>query len=620
MKESGSRWQLKLLSLGGVLLVVAALIAINYLAGKARARVDLTEGKVYTLNEGTRNIVAKLESPVKLRLYSSQGEHVPVQLRAFARRVEDLLEEYRALAGGKLVLEKLDPQPDSDAEDTARLDGVQSQQLATGESIYLGLSVSQLDQKVAIPVIAPERERLLEYDISRAIAAVASPTKPVIGVMTAMPIWGGGSPMTGPLDPWYFGQELARDYEVRKIGLDVAKIDDDVKALVVIHPRGISDGALYAIDQFVLRGGKLIAFVDGLAYFDQQGPMMGMPGSGSSLGPLLASWGLSFEPGKVVADPSIMFGRGMQATTTLLSIAGDLIDADDVATNQVHNLLLAFPGAFSGTPASGLAQSVLFRTSANAGFVDASVATQPGMSALKDFKAAGTPLALGVRLSGRFKTAYPEGAPKPKAPEGDKPPSSEVPVDLPLKEGAADNTVVLVADADLIANDVALQVAEVFGQRVYVPRNDNVSFALALVEQMAGDPNLTMLRSRASFARPFTRVNEMEARAAAGYRDKLQELEDSLAETRNKLSELQQTKAQGQTNVVTPEQQAEIDKFRRSELEIKRDLKELRKQLRHDIDSLEYWTKVANIALVPALVAIFGLAVAYVRRRRAVSA
>jgi ABC-type uncharacterized transport system involved in gliding motility auxiliary subunit len=620
MKESGSRWQLKLLSLGGLLLVAGALVALNYLSSRANARVDLTQGKVYTLSEGTRNILAKLDSPVRIRWFATQGEQVPVQLRAFARRVEDLLDEYRVAGKGNVIVEKFDPQPDSDAEDAARLDGIQGQQLQSGETIYLGLSVGQLDQKVAIPFLSPDRERLLEYDISRAIAGATTTKKPVIGVMTGLPIWGGNNPMTGPTEPWYVGQELRRDYEVRQIALDAAKIDDDVKALVLVHPRGVTGAAMFAIDQYVLRGGKLVAFLDGLSYFDPRGPATGMPGSGSTLEPLLKAWGLALEPERVVADPSIMFGRGVQATTTLLSIAGDLVDPNDVATSQVQSVLLAFSGAFTGTPAAGLAQTVLMRTSANAGFVDAMAATQPGMGALKDFKPAGSPLPLAVRLTGRFKTAFPEGAPKARA--GETPPGAPKPPAVDpgphVKEGAADNTVVLVGDADLLANEVALQVAEVFGQRVFVPRNDNLSFALSLVEQMAGDSNLTTLRSRASFTRPFIRVNEMEARAAAGYRDKLKELEDGLTQTRNKLTELQ-SRAPGQKAAVTAEQQAEIDKFRKTESQIRADLKTLRKELRHDIDSLEWWTKVANIVAMPLLVAVVGIGVALVRRRRAVA-
>jgi ABC-type uncharacterized transport system involved in gliding motility auxiliary subunit len=637
---------LKLLSLGGVVALAAVLIAINYLVGRVPARVDLTEGNVYTLSDGTRNILGKLEAPVKVRLYASQGEQVPVQLRAFARRVDDLLGEYQQAAKGRIVLERLDPQPDSDAEDAARLDGIQAQQLPTGESIYLGIAVSQLDQKVAIPFVSPDRERLLEYDISRAITSATTTKKPVIGVMSAMPIWGARNPMN-PMqqsEAWHFADELARDYEVKRVALDVEAIDDEVKVLLVIHPQGLSEGAAYAIDQFVLRGGKLIAFLDGLAYFDQRGPMMGMPGSGSTLEPLLKTWGITFEPGKVVADPSIMFGRGMQATTTLLSIAGDLVNRDDVAANPVQSLLLAFPGAFGGAPAQGLTQTVLFRSSPNAGLIDAANATTPGMAALKDFKPAGEPYPLAIRLSGRFKTAFAAGKPLPKSGDkkdgdagqgaaaksnagataapgeqgkgsADKPAGASVAAS-PLKESTGDNSVVLVADADFIANDVALQVAEVFGQRVYIPRNDNLSFALSLVEQMAGDSNLTTLRSRAGFSRPFTRVNAMEAQAAAGYRGKLQELEDSLTQTRSKLAELQK-QAPAQKSVITPEQQAEIDQFRTRESEIRRDLKELRKSLRHDIDSLEFWTKIANIALMPALVALVGLVLAGVRRRRA---
>lgn len=622
--SSSSRLASRLFSFGGVLALAVALIALNYLASFVSKRIDLTGGKVYTLSEGTRQVLAKLQTPVRIRYYASQGENVPVQLRSYARRVDDLLSEYRAAAGGRLIVEKLDPQPDSDAEDAAKLDGMQPQALGTGESFYLGLAVSQLDQKLAIPYLAPERERLLEYDLSRAIAGATTTKKPVLGVMTGMPMFGAmdpRNPMAPPSEPWYVVSELKRDYDLRTVTLGAEKIDDDIKALLVVHPRGLTEGAQYALDQFVLRGGKLIALVDGLAFFDPRGPMAGGPPVGSSLEPLLKAWGITFDATKVAADPSMMFGRGMQATPTLLTMTGESVDTTDIATNQVQNILLAFSGAFGGTPVQGLKQTVLFRTSANAGLIDNANATQQGMAALKDFKPAGSPLALAIRLTGKFPTAFPGGAPKAAAPAaGAAPaPAPAAPAATALKESVAENSVVLIGDADFLNDQVALQVAEVFGQKVVVPRNDNLSFLLSLVEQMTGDSALTGLRTRASFGRPFTRVNEMETRAAEGYRGKLEELEKTLTDTRTRLTDLQKNKTAGQKNVVTAEQQAELDNFRKRESEVKRDLKELRKSLRHDIDSLEFWTKVVNIALVPILVAVAGIALGMARRRRALA-
>src|SRR5688500_16975731 len=263
-----------LYSAGGVIALAVILVAANFLIGAFNARVDLTQGNVYTLSPGTRAILSKLEAPVKIRFYYSQGGNtVPVGLKTFAKRVEDLLGEYRAVSDGKVVIEKFNPEPDSDAEDSASLDGIDGQMTNSGAKFYLGLSVSFLDQKAAIPVLAPDRERLLEYDITRAISQVSTIKKPVIGVMSALPVLGRSlNPVLKqqPTEPWVLASELKRVFDVREVKMEAEKIDDDIKVLLVIHPRDLSETTEYAIDQFVLRGGKLIAFVDPYAYFDQQ--------------------------------------------------------------------------------------------------------------------------------------------------------------------------------------------------------------------------------------------------------------------------------------------------------------------------------------------------------------
>src|SRR3954470_18369702 len=260
----------------GIVAMVLLLIAINFIASRARARIDLTSEKAYTLSPGTRAILAKLDTPVQIRFYCTKNSNaMPVFLTTYAQRVEDLLGEYRQASKGRIEVQRLNPEPDSDAEDSARLDGVEGQQLRTGERIYLGLSVGMLDQKQAIPFLTPDRERLLEYDISRAIARVATPEKPIVGVMSALPVMGQMNPMMRrnqmqqQQPPWAFISELKRDFNVKQIEMTASEIPVDVKTLIVIHPKGIQAAAQYAIDQFVLRGGKLVAFVDPLCILDR---------------------------------------------------------------------------------------------------------------------------------------------------------------------------------------------------------------------------------------------------------------------------------------------------------------------------------------------------------------
>lgn len=615
-----------LYSAGGVILLAVILIAANFLIGAFNARVDLTEGNVYTLSPGTKAILSKLEAPVKIRLYYSQGSNtVPVGLKTFAKRVEDLLAEYRAASDGKVVVEKFNPEPDSDAEDSANLDGVDGQMTNTGEKFYLGLSVSFLDQKAAIPVLAPDRERLLEYDITRAISQVSTLKKPVVGVMSALPVL--GRPLNPvlkqqPTEPWVLASELKRVFDVREVRMETEKIDDDIKVLLVIHPRNLSETTEYAIDQFVLRGGKLIAFVDPYAYFDQQpdlqNPFGGQQAGQSMFYNLFKAWGIDMNMGKVVADMTYASGEGPRLLPTLLSLNQEALNQDDVVTSQVGTLLVPFGGVFSGKPAEGLSQTVLAHTSKNSMLVDLIIATLSGEPSTRGFEPSGQEQPIAVRLSGKFKTAFPEGKPKPFAPREEKKVEKKeaAPAAPQLKESVEENSVVLVSDVDLLTDNAAVEVQDVFGQRLVVPRNGNLNFALSLVEQFSGDQNLISLRSRAAFTRPLTVIRDMEARAQQTYLGKIKELEDSLNKTQEKLQDLQKTRGGTQATILTAEQQAEIENFRKAAAETRRDLKEVRKNLREETDTLQFWTKVVNIGFVPLLVAIAGLMLAVIQRRR----
>jgi len=608
----------------GVVALLIIVLAINVIASAAKQRIDLTEEKAYTLSPGTKAILNKLDSKVTIRFYCSQGDEMPVYFKTYARRVEDLLAEYKQAGKGKIVIEKYNPTPDSDAEDSARLNGVDGQMIQNGERIYLGLVVSLLDEKAALPFLAPDRERLLEYDLSRAIARVVTPTKPVVGVMSAFPVFGQPSnPMMARMgqqgqQPWVFLTELKNDFDVKEVDLKAETIPDDIKVLVVAHPRDITDATEYAIDQFVLRGGKLIAFIDPMAYFDQQNNQFAQFGGGggkSSLDKLLKAWGVEMESGKVAAD-RILAARnqqgGIMPAVLLMNQKG--MNTNDIVTSELNSLVLPFPGAFTGTPASGLKETVLLKTTTDSQLVDGLMASMSGDQITKEFKSSGKEYAVAIRVTGKFKTAFPDG--KPAAGEKDAAEPKPAADGASLKESTGENAVVLVADADMLQDQVSVEVQNFFGQRILRPLNDNLNFLQSLVEQLSGDSNLINLRSRASMNRPFTLINEMRARADENYRGKIKEMEESLAEAQRKLNELQQSKQSGQKFILSPEQQAEIEKFRKKEAEVKIALKEERKKLKKETDALEFKTKVINIAAMPMAVAVAGLALAMVKRKR----
>ncbi|MGZ5136228.1 MAG: GldG family protein [Burkholderiales bacterium] len=618
-------------SAGGLIALFVILVAANFIVSAFNARVDLTQGHVYTLSPGTKAILSKLEAPVRIRFYYTQGSNaVPVALKTFAQRVEDILNEYRSAAKGKVIIERFNPEPDSDAEESAQLDNVEGQQTDTGEKFYLGLSASFLDQKAAIPVLSPDRERLLEYDITRAIAQVSATKKPVVGLMSALPVLGRPlNPMSKqqPTEPWVFGSELKRNFDVRKVELDAKKIDDDIKVLLVIHPRNITEETEYAIDQFILRGGKLIAFVDPYAYFDQQpdlqNPFGGAQAGQSTLYNLFKAWGIDVPLNQVIADLTYPSGAGPRLLPTLLSLPPEALNQDDVVMSQVGTMLVPFSGVFKGKPAEGLKETVLAHTSKNSMLVDLIIATLSGEPSTRGFQPSGEENPIAIRLAGKFKTAFPNGRPAPMMPRDQKaePPKADEKAVPHLREAAAENQVVLVADVDLLTDGAAVEVQDMFGQKLVVPRNGNLSFAQGLVEQFSGDQNLMSLRSRASFTRPLTVIQRMESRAQQQYLGKIKELEDSVNQTQEKLQALQKGKpSAGTSAILTAEQQAEIDNFRKKAAESRVQLKEVRKNLRVESERLQFWTKVVNIGLVPLLVALAGLALAFAKRRRIAAA
>jgi gliding motility-associatede transport system auxiliary component len=616
-------FQTGLFSVIGVAAMLLILVAINFIAGRVKQRVDLTAEHAYTLSAGTKAILAKLDTPVQIRFYASQSaEGMPVFLKTYAQQVDDLLGEFRQNSRGLIQIRKLDPEPDSDAEDSAKLEGVEPQLLSNGERVYLGLSVSLLDQKEAIPFLSPERERLLEYDISRAIARVMTPDKPVIGVLSSLPVMGTGAMM--PMQqrgepPWVLIEELKRDFDVKEIEPNATTIPDNVKVLLVIHPKGISEATEFALDQFVLRGGKLIAFLDPMAALDPQSASasFGSPPSKSVLDRLLKAWGLTFEDSKVLADLDFVGRTSQGRAPAVLALNEKAVNKDDIATADAGNLFVVFGGVFGGTPAPGLKETVLLHSSKDSELVDPMMAQMSGEQIATSFKPSGIEHPLAIRLSGKFKTAFPAGKPKPPEAEPNEKKEEASAPETMLKESKQETTVVLIGDSDMIQDRVAVrQVGNPFGQRLFMPANGNLAFAENLIDQLTGDSNLIAVRSRASRERPFTVVKKMQADAEASYRSKIKELEDGLADAQRKIGQLQSGKQEGQRFILSPQQQEELANFRKKEAEAKTQLKEVRKKLRADIDSLENRIKWLDIAGMPALVAVTGLVFAIVKRRR----
>jgi ABC-type uncharacterized transport system involved in gliding motility auxiliary subunit len=629
-----------LYSTAGIAVMLVLVVVFNFIASAARSRIDLTQEKAYTLSAGTRAILKKLDTPVKIRFYCTKAENATpatVMLGSYAKRVEDLLGEYKQAAGGKLTIEKLDPQPDSDVEDSAHLDGVEGEALPDGEKFYLGLAVSMLDQKQTLAFLDPARERLLEYDLSRAISRVGAPEKPVVGIMSPLPVFGMPSnPMMARMgqqgqEPWALVNELKNDFTVQRVGMDVDKIDDSIRVLAVIHPRDITDKAQYAIDQFIMRGGKVIAFLDALPLVDsrEQNQMLGsIPNSGSSLEKLLKAWGISFDTAKVVADLNFKMQLGgrnnqVQEAPAFLSLTSRGINTNDIVTSQIDNIWLPFAGAFSGTPVEGLKETVLLQSTPDSQLVDGFMANLSGENVLKDFKRSGTSYPLAIRLTGKFKSAFPNGKPEDKKDDkkddADKKPEEKVADKKPddsLKETSQDNTVILVGDADMIYDHFTLRQMQTPFGNLSMAMNGNLNFAQNAIEQLTGDNNLITVRSRATQNRPFEKVKQMEAAANEKFQSQIKRLEESAAEAQRKINELQQQKKGDQRFVLSPEQQKELLNLRQEEARTRKSLKQVQKDFRKEVVSLQTRLKWINVLAIPFAVAASGIVMAAVKRRK----
>ena len=621
-------YETPLYALAAVAAVLVLLLGANFIVSKLKWRADLTEERAFTLSEGTRKVLAGLKAPVQVRFYCTQSdEAMPMGLKNYGQAVEDLLDAMRSASGGKLQVQKLDPTPDSDAEDSARLDGIEPQVFPNGDRIYFGLGFSQLDRKSALPFLSPDRERLLEYDSVRAVNAVTSAQKPVLGLLTPLPT-AAPSPVMGmmnrPPSAGVFFDELRRSFEVKEIPFGAEEIPADIKTLLVVHPREISESTQYAIDQFILRGGQLVAFLDPMCVMDSQSaPMMGMqpPPSVSTFSKLLPAWGLNFNTSEIVVDMQNVGNTRRGRAPGILALGPDSIDPDSVVTGDVDSLFMALAGTFQGEPAEGLQRTSLVFSSKQSALFDPGFTQTSPEAVEREFKPTGVDYPIAVKLEGKFKTAFPAGKPKavpegqPQMPDAATSPDPNAPPGL--KESKETGVVYLVGDVDMLFDPLAVaELPTPFGQPAMVPANSNLNFAQSMAEQLSGGSELASVRSRASRDRPFTVVKRMQAEAESKFRDKISELERGLQEAQGRLAQLEVNKEAGQQFILTPEQQAEIKSFRKKEAETKKELKDVRKTLRREVEALEQRVKWTNILAMPLLVAAAGCLIAVYRHRR----
>jgi ABC-type uncharacterized transport system involved in gliding motility auxiliary subunit len=613
------------------ILGIAALSAIAVLGnilvsslGIGHRGVDFTENKVYTLSEGTRAIVKELQAPVIIRYYASRSaSYMPEDLKLHMRRVDDLLKEYATLSGGTLRVQHLDPQPDTDAEDAANLDGVQGQRI-DDENLFFGLAVSCLDQTRVIPFLNPQDETMLEYQLSKAIAEVSATRKPVVGVMSALELGGSPAMMMGqrPAAPWVIYQQLKQSFEVRDLGMEPGAIDPkEVKVLLLLHPANITPAAEFAIDQYVLQGGTVVACLDAYSITAQMsggGNSMagGIVSSLSTLPTLLGAWGVKFESNEVVADSTyatvVSGNRKGVAVLTLPKAA--MPQKDDVITRDLDSVTLFLPGGFTKANDTGLSVTSLLKTTNQAALVDSRRASQLDPRLETSMQRKGEAYDLVLALSGTFKTAFPNGKPASQK-AGEAKPAEPAKTDS-LKQGAAPGHVFLIADVDAFHDNFAYAVQRFGNAQVASPMNGNSSLLLNILDQAAGSQHLIGARSRAATRRPFTVIQEMEAKFNEKVGSEIAQFQKKQEEAQQKLSELQSQKTRGTELHLSPEQEAEIVQLRKQQVEASRAVRNLEKDLKRQKDDLSGRITLLNVAAMPVLVTLFAIGLFIVHRSR----
>jgi ABC-type uncharacterized transport system involved in gliding motility auxiliary subunit len=603
----------------GVLFLAIILLANLTLRG---AQVDLTEGRLYTLSEGTKHIVSDLKEPVNLYLFFSESAATPIpQVRNYGVRVRELLEQLVARSNGKLKLKVIDPQPFSEEEDRATELGISSVPIsAAGDKLYLGLAATNsTDGKEAIPYLDPERDEQLEYDVAKLIYRLSSAKKPVIGWLSSIPMAGDFDMQTQrPRPPWAVYGQLEQLYTIRALDPSLNKVDADIDVLVLVHPKNLSPAALYAIDQYAMRGGHILAFVDPNAQMDQSGQDPGNPmaqfaaDKSSHLEPLLTAWGVEFKPDQVVADlergltVSMHEGEPPSQHIAILGFDGSFM-AKDVITARMDSVNMATAGALKPVAGSKLKFEPLIHTSKQAGLIPTQrFAMMSDPASLRDgFKPTGE-FVVAARISGNGTSAYASGPPAGVSAAPDA-----------LKASSKPLNIVVIADTDLLADFMWVQTRQFFGQLLMQPFANNGELVWNAVDNLAGSTDLISIRGRATYSRPFDRVEALRRDADSRFRAKEQELEQQLQQTEDKLSKLQSAQPASGEAILTADQAREIEKFQEEKVRIRKELRAVKAGLDADIKSLGLWIKAINVIFIPLLCALLALLVnAWHRRRR----
>jgi ABC-type uncharacterized transport system involved in gliding motility auxiliary subunit len=624
-----------------VVLLFVGLVLVNYLASSIPARLDATADSIYSLSDGTKAILAKVEEPVTLDLYfSKDASGLPIAYKNYAARVQEMLRQYVRSGHRKLTLNVINPRPDTPEEEKATAAGLTPQvSQQGGEQFFFGLVVTQADQQKTIPAFTPQREQFLEYDLSKLIYSVQQFDKPKLGLLTSLPLQ-GTSPQQmqmmmmmrqQPQPSQFIIEEWSQSFNIVTVEPTASELPAGLDALAVIHPENLSNKLQFAIDQFLLGGKPVFLAVDPSSqYFKRQGGQQAMlggpqPNVSSDLPALLNAYGVAYSPSKVVGDlenaTQVQTGQGGVARYPIwLSLRKPNFSAKSPPTAQLNSAMFIEAGSLAQKPGSTLTFTPLVETSAQAGEVESMLLqfAQPD-DVSKQITPSGKKT-IAALVTGKFKSAFPDGAPKdePKpddkkdaaansAEKKDEKAGAATPAAPSLKESKGTSTLFVIADTDWLFDDYSVRKFNFFGQTAAEPFNDNLAFASNTVEFLGGSQDLISIRGKGSSLRPFDVVRAMEVDAQKKYQAQLTQLDARLQEVQTQLSQLQGKKTEGNRLVASPDMAKAIENYQKQEAEMRGQRREIRRALREDIDRLETKLLLANLLAMPVGIVAFGV-------------
>jgi ABC-type uncharacterized transport system involved in gliding motility auxiliary subunit len=595
-------------------------IIFNYsLAGW---QLDLTQNRLYTISPGTDRILQSIKEPIDLYFFYSAktAEQFP-QIRPYAQRVHDLLEELVQRSDGMLRLHVIDPQPFSVEEDRAAELGVTGTAIdEAGTKFFFGLAgTNSTNGQQAIPFFNPDKQQFLEYDVVKLVYQLAHPTKPVVDWLSTLPMNGGYDPQTGQMrQPWAIYRQAGQLFDLHTLEPTATSIAPDVRLLVLVDPKNLSPATQYAIDQYALRGGHIIAFVDPIAEADQSGgnPMQAMSADKAShMEKLLSAWGVDFNPREVVADRGHALTVAMREGEPPVEDLGyqgldsSSLSQSDVITSGLSNVNVETPGYLAPEKGASIKFEPLLKSSSDAELMPAqrfSMLFDPA-SLLDGFKPTGERYTIAARITGMVKTAFPDGPPQGVTlPAGQR----------DLKASVKPLNLVVFADTDLLSDFLWVREEELFGQRIEQAMASNGDLVMNALDNLAGSSDLISIRGRAGFTRPFLRVEKLKRIADARFHSQETQLQQELQQTEQQLTLLQSKRNDKSALILTPEQQQQIEHFEAERLEIRKRLRAVQAGLVSDIDRLGTELKIINIIVMPAVFALAALLIAAIRRRR----